>query len=118
MDQKVCSLHGGKFLYSAGHVNFVLTFNYINRIPTKIHYNYFIFIIVNSSSEATPTGSKMGSLFADHNQGCATLTEGDDSGFCRSITSMTSSASSIVMTKSTPRFPSKGWFQIKFEINR
>ena len=75
---------------------------------TQTDYDYSTLILANYSSETTPTGSKIGSLFVDHNQGCATLTEGDDSGFCRSITSMTSSASSLVMTKSTPRFPSKG----------
>ena len=63
------------------------------------------------SSEVTPTGSKMSSIFCDQNHAVGTLTEGDDSGFCKSVTSMTSSASSLVMQRPSPKFPLKGIFQ-------
>ena len=49
-----------------------------------------------SSDTTVGTGSKMGGLFQDSNQADLVLTEGDDSGFCKSITSMTSSVSSAV----------------------
>ena len=68
-------------------------------------------IIFYYSSEVTPTGSKMGSIFSDQNHTGGTLTEGDDSGFCKSITSMTSSASSLVMLRPSPKFQLKGILQ-------
>ena len=49
-----------------------------------------------SSDTTGGTGAKMGSLFQDSNQADLVLTEGDDSGFCKSITSMSSSVSSAV----------------------
>ena len=49
-----------------------------------------------SSDTTGGTGAKMGALFQDPNQADLVLTEGDDSGFCKSITSMSSSVSSAV----------------------
>ena len=52
----------------------------------------------------------------DQNQSVGTLTEGDDSGFCKSMTSslMTSSASSLAMMRPIPKLPSKGLFTIDY----
>ena len=54
----------------------------------------------------------------DQNQSVGTLTEGDDSGFCKSMTSslMTSSASSLAMTRPIPKLPSKGLFTINYLV--
>ena len=60
------------------------------------------------SSESAGPGSKMSNIFSDQNQLGGTMTEGDDSGFCKSITSMTSSASSLVLLKPPPVVPVKG----------
>ena len=58
------------------------------------------------SSESAGPGSKMSNIFSDQNQLGGTMT--DDSGFCKSITSMTSSASSLVLLKPPPVVPVKG----------
>ena len=60
-------------------------------------YTYLNTYSQHISSDTTGgTGSKMGALFQDSNHADLVLTEGDDSGFCKSITSMTSSVSSAV----------------------
>ena len=60
------------------------------------------------SSEVAGPGSKMSNIFSDQHQVGGTMTEGDDSGFCKSITSMTSSASSLVLLKPPPPVSVKG----------
>ena len=108
MDLKVYSLHGGKLFRKLDFMN--LNFSFIKSYSHQIYYIYMLF---HCSSETTPTGSKMSNLLSDQNQCGGTLTEGEDSGFCKSITSMTSSASSLIMTRPTPRLPLKGRFQRK-----
>ena len=63
----------------------------------NLQYTYVNTYSKHISSDTTGgTGSKMGALFQDSNHADLVLTEGDDSGFCKSITSMTSSVSSAV----------------------
>ena len=63
----------------------------------NLQYTYVNIYSKHISSDTTGgTGSKMGALFQDSNHADLVLTEGDDSGFCKSITSMTSSVSSAV----------------------
>ena len=50
----------------------------------------------------------MSNILSNSNQLGGTMTEGDDSGFCKSITSMTSSASSLVLLKPPQRALEKG----------
>ena len=61
------------------------------------------------SSEGATTGAKNDHIILpDQHQTVGALTEGDESGFCKSITSMTSSASSLILLKPPSRVTKNG----------
>ena len=54
----------------------------------------------------------MNNILSNPNQLGGAMTEGDDSGFCKSITSMTSSASSLVLLKPPQMALQKGTYYL------